>query len=485
MRRLVAGIDAGTQGVRVLVVDEHGSPQATAARALPPPRAGLPPGWSEQRPEDWWDATRACLQAVAVQLAHSDFSKEELVAIAVDSTSGTVVPVDEAGRPLHPALMYNDSRSTGLLGEVRLAGRQLEEKLGYAFKSSFALPKILWLCRQDPTLLERTATFIHAADYLVGCLTGEFSVSDHSNALKTGFDLLEYRWPEFIEDELGIPLAKLPRVVAPGEPIGQVGRSAARETELAEKTLVVAGMTDGSAAQLASGATSVGAWNSILGTTLVIKGITRNLLKDPLGRIYCHLHPQGYWMPGGASNTGCQWIAKAHPHEDPAELDTAAAHYLPTDLISYPLARPGERFPFVAPQAQGFIEGTPSNEVERYAANLEGLAYLERLAFAVLEDLGATVGDTVHVTGGGARSKLWLKIRASVLSKQLLRPLVSETAMGSALLAASQTLYDDLTEAARQMVKLDLRVDPETRWIRPYDERYQRFIAACRTRGYL
>jgi xylulokinase len=419
------------------------------------------------------------------QLKATGYRPEDLVAVAVDSTSGTVLPVDASGQPLHAALMYNDSRSTPLVAEVHRAARALEEKLGYAFKDSFALPKILWLCRQDPTLLERTTTFIHAADYITGRLTGDFRVTDHSNALKTGFDLVDYRWPELIERDLGIPLEKFPRVVAPGEPIGHVSARAAPETGLSTQTQVVAGMTDGSAAQVASGATATGAWNSVLGTTLVIKGITDQLIKDPLGRVYCHLHPQGTWMPGGASNTGAEWIVQDYPGRDPAQLDAAASKYLPTSLISYPLARRGERFPFVVPEAQRFMEGNPADDLERYASQLEGLAYLERLAFDTLEQLGAEVGDTLFVTGGGSRSAIWSQVRATVLARQLKRPVISETAMGAALLAASHTLYQDLVEASREMVKIKDTVDPQAAWQQSYEDGYRRFVEACKARGYL
>ncbi len=479
------GIDVGTQGVRVLVVDAQGKPQASASLTLAPASAALPSGWAEQSAQSWWTGVKTCIGKTIVNLKEKGYQAEDIAALAVDSTSGTIVPVDAAGKPLRPALMYNDSRSASVLERVRQAGAGLEEKLGYAFKSSFALPKIVWLRVNEPALFDRSAHFIHAADYIAACLTGDFSVSDHSNALKTGFDLIDYQWPDFIERELGVPLNKLPRIVSPGSPIGRVSALAARETGLAETTQVVAGMTDGSASQLASGAVDVGAWNSTLGTTLVIKGISKKLLKDPLGRFYSHLHPQGYWMPGGASNTGAEWITREYPGQNPAELVARAARYLPTGLLGYPLARRGERFPFIAPEAEGFIEGASGNPFEQFAAKLEGVAFLERLAYETLEDLGAEVGDTIYATGGGARSDLWLKVRASVLSRRMVRPAIGEAAMGAALLAASKTLYRNLGEASRRMVSIETNVEPEPVWQRVYEERYQQFCNACRKRGYL
>lgn len=482
---LVMGIDVGTQGVRVLVVDAQGKPQASASMTLPPSSDVLPPGWHEQDPDSWWLGVKSCIRKSIAVLKEKGYRAEDVSALAVDSTSGTILPINEAGEPLHPALMYNDSRSASVLQRVRQAGAGLEEKLGYTFKSSFALPKLVWLRQNEPALFERSARFIHATDYINGCLSGNFGLSDHSNALKTGFDLIGYKWPDFIELELDVPLEKLPRVVSPGAPIGRVSARAARETGLSTTTQIVAGMTDGSASQVASGAVSVGAWNSTLGTTLVIKGISENLLKDPLGRFYSHLHPQGTWMPGGASNTGAEWISKEYPGQNPAELVAQASVYLPTDLIAYPLVRQGERFPFVAPQAKGFVDGISQNLFERFAAKLEGVAFLERLAYETLEDLGAGVGKTIYVTGGGARSDIWLKVRASVLGRRMARPSVGEAAMGAALLAASQTLYRSLDEAVQRMVSIETIVEPEPDWGTIYEERYQQFCTACRTRGYI
>jgi xylulokinase len=420
-----------------------------------------------------------------LELGEGGWGAEDIRAVAVAGTSGTVLPVDVRGEPNHNALMYNDSRSKDVLPDVRRAAALQEARLGYAIKSSFSLPKLVWLCRNVPGLLERTARFVHATDYIVGCLTGEFGVTDHNNALKTGFDLIAYRWPSFIERDLHLPISRLPRVIPPGEPIASLSQEASESTGLSTRTQVVAGMTDGTAAQLASGATRVGSWNSILGTTLVIKGISETLINDPLGRFYSHLHPQKKWMPGGASNTGAEWIEGHYPGENPGRLDRMAEKYLPTNLTAYPLVRRGERFPFVNPGAEGFLDGEPTDKLEGYAAKLEGLAYLERLAYDSLESLGAPISDKVYVTGGGARSDLWLHVRATVLKRQMARPRVGETAMGAAILAASRALFENLDQASLSMVQIAEQIDPDRKWESAYQSGYERFLAACRRRGYL
>ncbi len=478
---VVVGVDLGTQGVRAVAVDHHGALIAAVKERLPPSVEGLPPGWHEQDPEAWWAAVSSCLRRLAASLP----ARAAVDGIAVDSTSGTILPVDPRGRPLHPALMYNDGRSWDLVPQVRAVGASLESRLGYTFDASFALPKILWLARNRPDVFARSAHVVHAADFIVGRLCGDYGVSDHSNVLKSGFDLLEGRWPAFIQRELGIPIERLPSVVAPGTPLSSVDGQGAAATGLATGTPILAGATDGVAAQIASGAVEPGAWNSSLGTTLIVKGITERLIIDPEGRIYSHRHPEGWWMPGGASNTGAEWIEREFPDRDLAGIDAQAAVRLPTGLVRYPLARRGERFPFRRQDAEGFTVGDPADAIERYAAGLEGLAFLERLAYDTLQAIGVPVGTRIHATGGGSRSDVWLRVRASALGRALVRPTIAEAAMGAALLAASGVWFGRLSEAVRAMVTAEVVVEPEASLQDTYQHTYRVFLAELRRRGYL
>jgi sugar (pentulose or hexulose) kinase len=477
----VIGIDLGTQGARAIAVARDGALLGTAKRDLETSAGPLPPGWHEQDPESWWPPVAECLQDLIKSLGPG----ARIAGVSVASTSGTLVPVGHKGKPLHPAIMYNDSRSAEVVAQVRKAGAELESRLGYAFASSFALPKIFWLARRQPAVFQSTVYFVHAADFIVGHLTGNFGISDYSNALKTGYDLIGLDWPAFIESDLGIPKAKLPRVIAPGELMGGISREGARQTGLAEGTPVLAGATDGTAAQIASGAAQPGQWNSALGTTLVLKGISERILLDPEGRIYCHRHPQGWWMPGGASNTGAEWIAKEHAGADPGELDAKAESLLPTRLVRYPLARKGERFPFVYPQAQGFCIGEGQDVMQAYGAGLEGVALLERLAYETLEGIGALIQDEVYATGGASRSAVWLRIRASTLNRVILRPRIAETAMGAAVLAACGVWFNGLSQAVQAMVHPGLVVQPDPSLHEALSRKYSMFLQELRARGYL
>jgi D-ribulokinase len=482
MAKVVIGIDLGTQGARAMAVTMNGDVLGSATQSLSPASATLPLGWIEQDPQDWWQAVCTVLRQLTSQLPEGTY----ISGLSVDSTSGTILPVDDSGEPLYMAMMYNDQRSQGVSQLVQAAGAALQEKLGYVFGSSYALPKIVWFKENMPELFARTKWFLHAADFINGRLTGNYATSDTSNALKTGYDLIDMKWPDFIENDLQVPIDRLPNVLLPGKFVGQVNARAAEETGLPEGTMVLTGATDGTAAQMASGATLPGDWNTTLGTTLVFKGISSKLRLDPKGRVYFHLHPEGWWLPGGASNTGTDWISQDQPGTDIDSLVESACALSPTSLVRYPLSKKGERFPFIHSEAQGFTLGTPASPVERCAAGLEGVAYVERLAYETLQSIGLEVGRCIYITGGGTRSREWSQIRASVLKKQLIQPESTESAFGAAVIAASGIWFGGfIRQAAASMVRFARIVDADPALQPVYDERYAAFKDALAQRGYL
>jgi sugar (pentulose or hexulose) kinase len=242
-------------------------------------------------------------------------------------------------------------------------------------------------------------------------------------------------------------------------------------------------MTDGCASQIASGAVSPGDWNTTIGTTMVIKGVTTRRLEDPAHGLYSHHHPQGYWMPGGASNTGADWITKEFPG-DLSALDAEAARLIPTGIIAWPLCQPGERFPFIAPQARGF-EPAGLSAGQRFAAGMEGVAFLERYAFQLIRHLSGEPVHAVYTAGGGSRSDTWLTIRSNVLGLPIKKMRYVSGAMGAAILAAAQTHYGSLTEAGRAMTQPEKLVTPTPELTGRYDPIYKEFIHTLQQKGYL
>ena len=483
---LVLGIDIGTQGARVVVADTTGRVLADAyhefVQAVIP---GLPPGYFEQNPDEWWVAVYMCLRQAILELSRQGCTPDEIVAGAVDSKSGTVVLLDDENHPLHPALMHDDRRAQAEAEEVNGKGAALQKKMGYRFDASFALPKILWLVRHEPEIWKKTRCVVHAADYITGKITDVFGVTDQNTALKTGFDLMDFNWPPFIESNLGIDEKRLPIVIRSGETIGHISKRCAEETGLAETTRIVAGMSGDGADQIASGARHIGDWNTLLGTPIVFKGLTKQLLFDPLGRVYCHPHPLGYWMPSGVSKMSARVLEKRFPNANKGEFSSASLSLAPTSLLVYPLAEKDEKYPLDSLDAESFIEGHPQSEQELYAAHLEGLAYVERLNYGVLMSLGAEIRERIYTSGDGAKNLEWMQIRADVIGMECAHAANPIAAMGSAIIAASRTLFDNIEEASAQMIQLDYVISPRPEMVLRYADSYPNFLDACRRHGFV
>jgi D-ribulokinase len=483
---LTLGIDVGTQGARAMVVNLRGYVLAEASQAFSAAQITSPvPGMFEQNPSLWEEALEGVIRTVLADLGERGLSADMISALSVTSTSGTLCLIDAQGQAVRPAIMYSDTRSSVVADVVQVAGSAWAEKHGTGFSASFALTKLYWLAQQAPAELDQARWFTSPTDVVIGWLTGIWDRTDWTNALKWGYDVVDLAWPAFIEKALGLPLAKFPRVESPGTVVGAVSREAARRTGLSPRTLVVAGSTDGTASQLASGAVEPGAWNSTLGTTLVLKGVSHALLRDPQGRLYCHRHPDGPWLPGGASSTGADCLTVRFNREDLGRLNAGALSRCPTNMLVYPLIRQGERLPFMNPEARGFVAGEPKDELDYYAAHLEGIAYIERMCYDVVRQLGGVVGDEIHCAGGGSHSDAGLQVRADVLGKSLRVPMVPEGAMGAAILAARGCAYDSVSEAARNMVRYDHTVEPRASMVSRYEANLQRFVLACQQLGYV
>ncbi len=481
-KKIYLGVDVGTGGVRALAVTDEGKIVGRSAVDFTAGGDVRRELLHEQPTEMWWEALQKATGQIVEQLGARGNGLERLEAVSIDGTSGTVAFLDGQGRALRPGIMYNDGRAVKEAEELN-EEEAFCEKLGYRFAASYGMAKILWVRQNEPEVFGRSVWCVHQADYLAGKLTGRFNVSDYSNALKTGYDLVEECWPGWVERWEGLT-ERLPEVVAPGTVIGEITAEAAKQTGLPAGLTVVAGASDGTAGCIASGVSKAGDFNTTLGTTLVLKMVSRRLCKHPDGLIYSHKLPGGYWLPGGASNTGGEWISALFGGDDLQRLDAEAAEKLPSEWLAYPLVRKGERFPFLRGEAEGFCEPRRSGN-DYYAACLQGTALLERLAYEVLEEAVGTSDGEVFSTGGGSRSDVWTQCRTDVSGRVVHRPECPEAALGSAILAAIGAAGGDLWQVAKKMVRIERRFEPRGEVGSKYAELYGKFLAELRERGYL
>lgn len=471
------GIDVGTQGARIALFNQQGATVSSASRTFILDEHAR----EEQSPEMWWDTCVDLLDEMINNLPEN-LNKSTIRAVSVTSTSGTVIPLSTSNQPVHSAIMYSDGRSAEQGKRIReTASCYIHD--GYTgFNASSGISKMCWFVESYPDKRDDIALWVHASDYIVGKLSGVFHTTDYTNALKSGYDVANLEWPAYLTEELGVKKEWLQTVVPSGTVIGRLKEELATRWGL-HGLAVVVGLTDGCASQIASGAVKPGDWNTTIGTTLVVKGVTKKQVLDPLGSVYSHRHPEGYWMPGGASNTGADWITIDFS-SDLAYWNQTAEKWIPTGETAWPLVQKGERYPLSAPEARAIVPKNLSKEA-LFAANLEGVACIERLAYEMMGDLSGEKIAAVYTAGGGSNSEVWLKIRASVLNVPIYKCKAASGVLGAAIMAASKTYYSSLTEAAAQMTTMEKQVYPHKEWVRRYEKQYQEFKQKLKALNYL
>ena len=487
----VLGIDMGTSGVRCLVVDEAGRALAQGSSPLPAPEVEMLR--HEQDAELWWTSTTHALKRTLQDLSAKGDRPENILALCVAATSGTIVPVDKDLKPLRSGIMYNDARARSEAERLNALGRETLLRLGYRFNASFGLAKILWLMENEPGVMEKAYALLHQADFITSRLSEAPKrygkcMSDESNALKSGYDILEHCWPDYLS-EAGIDMAKLPEVKRIGQSLSTVSKAMAEDLGLNPECVIVGGMTDGTAGCVASGANKIGDMNTTLGTTIVWKMLTSTLVYDPEGRLYSHRHPGGHFLPGGAGNAGGEGLSsffQVGADDRAAHLSKLAEGIIPgppTATITYPLASHGERFPFVDPNFAPFTTAPRQEETLIYRSCLEGIACIERWGYEVAHELGAETGGEVWTTGRGANIDSWLQIRADILNRPVCRASRPEAAYGTALVAAMHVWFDGSWEkTASHFIKESHRCEPNAEYRSACDDQYLRFRQLCENR---
>jgi len=441
------GIDFGTSGARAVLIDGDRQPcwsYHLSFNALLDFRAvqnagpggdftGLPgsgpvrdAGTAQNHLKTWETSLWQILAAIP-----ADFGPR-LGAIALNGTSATAILCDDRGQPVTDALLYNDDRGKAVLGQLAAIAPP-----GHRVHSSTStLAKLLWW-QQQPDWSRwggiNALHLLHQADWLAFLLHGKLGYSDYHNALKLGYDVDKQEYPDWLAQNPQLsPL--LPQVLAPGAMVGSLRSELAQTYGLNPHTRICAGTTDSIAAFLASGARSPGQGVTSLGSTLVIKLLSRQPVEDNARGIYSH-RLGDLWLVGGASNTGGAVLRQFFSPEDLTRLSQQLNPAQPSPLDYYPLTQPGERFPFNDPQLQPRLEPRPEADCDFLQGLLESMARIEAQGYALLGDRGADALTQVYTAGGGAQNGAWMAIRQRLLGVPVLRSPQTEAAYGTALLA--------------------------------------------------
>ncbi|MBG0742036.1 MAG: FGGY-family carbohydrate kinase [Cylindrospermopsis raciborskii KL1] len=409
---LYLGIDFGTSGARGIVIDEDSKIRGEI-RLLGHPDGG--DGSSNWRATLW-----ELLGAISQE------SRRQIRGIAINGTSSTVLLTDAMGEPVCPPLLYNDGRGSVFI--KRLA--EVAPPNHTVLSATSTLAKLLWM-QQLPTF-SQARYLLHQADWLGFLLHGKLGFTDYHNALKLGYDVEELKYPKWLED-LKIPV-NLPRVLTPGERIGELIPGVADRFGLRRDCWVCAGTTDSIAAFLASGAKLPGEAVTSLGSTLVLKLLSRTRIEDARYGVYSH-RLGNLWLAGGASNTGGAVLKKFFTDEELVSLSQQIDGCTSSQLDYYPLLQPGDRFPVNDPMLAPRLDPRPEDPREFLHGLLEGMARIEQKGYSLLQQLGADKLIHVYTAGGGAVNSTWTAMRKRFLKTNVIPSTHTEAAYGTALLA--------------------------------------------------
>ena len=406
------GLDFGTSGARVCVVDKVGA--ITHEDHIFYPDAAL------QIHLNWREALHTLLKRLPATIA------AELQSIAIAATSATVLLCDKELEPTAPALLYFDNRAREESEQLK----QLAPPGHIVCSASSGLAKFLWLTKHIE--LSNVAYFLHQADWLAALLTGLGGVSDYHNALKSGYDTERLCWPVWIKN---LPHAHLlPQVVAPGANITHISSFVAQHFKINSACRVHAGTTDSIASFIAAGVHEPGSAVTSLGTTMVLKLLSEQRVEAAQYGVYSHRFGN-LWLAGGASNAGGGVLRQYFGDSQIEELSQHIDPAIDSPLDYYPLPRPGERFPINDLTLAPRLTPRPADDVPFLHGVLQGLSRIEAAGYTKLTELGASPLKSVITTGGGAKNKVWRKIRERLLGVPVSIAEHTESAYGAALLA--------------------------------------------------
>jgi D-ribulokinase len=417
---VVLGIDVGTSGVRIVARGRDGAELAFAAAPMGAPVTEM---HALQDPSLWWEA-------IGQAFSKLNLKGLDVLALAIDATSGSIVAVDGSAAPLGLASMYNDVADADAMAAVKAVASHETAALG----STSPLARAI-------AMQKGASRILHQADWLLGKFCGRFDVSDENNALKTGYDPVTRAWPAWIE-KAGLSLSLLPQVVAAGTKVGMILPDVAQGFGLSKDVAVVTGTTDGCAAFLASGASKSGDGVTSLGTTLTLKLLSDRPVFAPEFGIYSH-RIGDQWLAGGASNSGGVVLGQFFSKEVIVHLSALIDPAVPTGFDYYPLPKRGERFPINDPEFAPRLEPRPEQDQVFLQGLFEGIAAIEALGYKRLAELGASPLSSIRSAGGGAANGVWTDIRLRALQVPALASVSEHAAMGAARLAWRGIGHDD------------------------------------------
>ena len=475
---LFIGVDLGTSATKLLLVDEKGEILNTVTKEYP---LSFPhPGWSEQEPSGWWNAS---LEGIPELL--KGFNAADVAALSVAGQMHGLVVLDENDEVIRPAILWNDGRTfkeVDYLNET-IGREKLSEWTGNIAFAGFTAPKILWMRNNEPEKFARIKKIMLPKDYLNYCLTGVHSC-DYSDA--SGMLLLDVEhktWSKEMMELCGVTESQMPALFESYEVIGTVKPEVAAKLGLPEGVKVTAGAGDNAAAAVGTGTVGNGACNISLGTSGTIFISSDSFGVDSGNSLHAFAHSDGKFHLMGCMLSAascnkwfCEDILKTDDYAgEQAQIDPE--HYGRNHVFFLPYLM-GERSPINDTNASGTFIGLrmDTTRADMVLAVLEGVCFAIRDSFEVAKGLGIDISRSM-ICGGGSKSPLWRQMMANVLGIPLDIPKTEQgPGYGAALLAmVGAGLYPDVKSACDALVRVAETVEPQPDMKACYQERYDKF----------
>ncbi len=484
---LYIGVDLGTSAVKLLLMDSEG--EIKGIESVEYPLSFPHPGWSEQNPVDWWEAT---LKGMDALLQGQD--RSQVAGISFGGQMHGLVLLDEHDNVIRPAILWNDGRTgeeCDYLNEV-IGKEKLSAYTANISFTGFTAPKILWVKNKEPENFARIAKIMLPKDYIAYKLTGVHctDVSDASGMLL--FDVKNRCWSKEMCEICNVQESWLATCYESFEAVGHVLPEIADRLGISASCVVAAGAGDNAAAAVGTGTVGDNHCNISLGTSGTIFISSKEFGVDKYNALHSFAHADGHYHLMGCmlSAASCNkwWMEDILNTKDfGAEQADITDDKLGENHVYFLPYLMGERSPHNDPKARGTFIGMTmdSTRSDMTQAVYEGVAFALRDSLEVARSLGICPERT-KICGGGAKSPLWKKIIANVLNLKL-DIIESEQgpALGAAMLAAVACgEYSSVEEIASKIVKVVETIEPEAELVAKYEKQYQKFkeiYPACKS----
>lgn len=486
-KELILTCDAGTTGCKCSVFDARGSALCSAKRAYPTEYPK--PNWAEQDMGKIISAIYDGIRELLTQVKASD-----IACVGLSGTMNGCIAVDASGHPLYPNIIHSDSRAWREAKEIErvINRRDFYRLTGNRLDHHFTLPKILWLRANRPDVYKKTRWWLNTKDYVYGCMTGRFGVTDYSDAsLSTMLDIKRKQWADGMLLDLGLELSSLPEI-RPGHDVsGHITREAGGLTGLLPGTPVAIGGGDGACAGRGAGLFEPGSAYCCIGSSAWVSQLTVEPLLDPQMRIFNYLdmngevnHTLGVIQTGAAAYDwavnnllGGASVGDVHSGPDYYRIESMARQIEPgAEGVLFLNTLMGERTPYWDPNTRGCLIGFTLYHDQRHVARAvyEGVAMSLNQVVEIMRECGEPV-KSVMLTGGGASSGLWPDIFASVfdLTTRVHMSPGEGTSLGAAITAGVGIGLFDSYEQAAGIVRARSSHEPNPAWAERYRQVFQ------------